>query len=126
MKIAISSTGTEIDSEIDQRFGRCNYFLIFDDETNNLEVFPNPSASTPSGSGIEAAKNLAKKGIKVVICGNIGPNAFQVLDAEGIDIIQGAKGIVRKAIENFKEGNYSKASSPNVRTHSGMMEAMIK
>ena len=39
MKIAISSTGTEIDSEIDQRFGRCNYFLIFDDETNNLEVF---------------------------------------------------------------------------------------
>ena len=77
MKIAIFSTGTEIDSEIDQRFGRCNYFLIFDDETNNLEVFPNPSASTPSGSGIEAAKNLAKKGIKVVICGNIGLMHFK-------------------------------------------------
>ena len=121
MKVAISSTGTEIDSEVDQRFGRCNYFLIFDDKTNNLEVFPNPSASTSNGSGIETAKNLTKKGIKAIICGNIGPNAFQVLDAEGIDIVNGFKGTVREAIKNFKEVNYSKASSPNVRTHSGIM-----
>jgi len=120
MKVAISSTGTEIDSEVDQRFGRCNYFLIVDVETNSFEVFRNSSASAPNGAGIEAAKNLAKKGIKAIISGNIGPNAFQVLDAEGIDVVQEFKGTVNEAIKNFKEGNYSKASSPNVRTHSGV------
>ncbi|MDY1590705.1 MAG: NifB/NifX family molybdenum-iron cluster-binding protein [Methanofastidiosum sp.] len=120
MKIAIPSSGTELSSQVDQRFGRCNYFLIVDVETNNFEVYPNSAASASNGAGIKAAKNLVKKGIKVIISGNIGPNAFQILQAEGIEVVQEFKGTVNEAVKNFKEGNYSKASSPNVNTHSGL------
>lgn len=120
MKIAISLTGTDLTSQVDQRFGRCSYFLIVDLETNNFDVYPNSAASASNGAGIEAAKNLVKKGIKAVISGNIGPNAFQILQAEGIEVIQEFKGTGNEAIKIFKEGNYSKASSPNVNTHSGL------
>ena len=44
MKIAISSVGKTLDSQVDQRFGRCPYFLIVDSETLDLEVIPNAAA----------------------------------------------------------------------------------
>jgi len=56
MKIAISSAGAELNSQVDQRFGRCSYFLIVDVETNNFEVYPNSAASASNGAGIEADK----------------------------------------------------------------------
>ena len=120
MKIAISSTGTELNSQVDQRFGRCSYFLIVDVETNNFEVYPNSAASASNGAGIEAAKNLVNKGIKAIISGNIGPNAFQILQAEGIEVVPEFKGTADEAVKFFKEGNYSKASSHNVNAHSGL------
>ncbi|KYC49366.1 MAG: Dinitrogenase iron-molybdenum cofactor [Candidatus Methanofastidiosum methylothiophilum] len=120
MKIAISSTGTELTSQVDQRFGRCSYFLIVDVETNNFEVYPNSAASAPNGAGIEAAKNLVKKGVKAIISGNIGPNAFQILQAEGIEVVPEFKGTADEAVRFFKEGNYSKAAHHNVNAHSGL------
>ncbi len=120
MKIAISSSGTELSSQVDQRFGRCSYFLIIDTETNKFEVFPNSAVSASNGAGIQAAKNLVKKGINAIISGNIGPNAFEVLKAENVEIISEYKGTVKEAIEFFKKGNYSRASSHNVNMHSGI------
>ena len=32
MKIAITSTGNSLESNIDQRFGRCAYFVIYNTE----------------------------------------------------------------------------------------------
>ena len=120
MKIAISSSGTDLTSQVDQRFGRCNYFLIVDLETNNFEVFPNAAATASNGAGIQAAKNLVKKGINAIISGNIGPNAFQILKAENVEVLTEFNGTVNEAVEFFKKGNYSRASAPNVRTHSGI------
>ena len=30
MKVAITSTGDNLESKLDQRFGRCGYFIIYD------------------------------------------------------------------------------------------------
>ncbi|HOH04495.1 MAG TPA: NifB/NifX family molybdenum-iron cluster-binding protein, partial [Candidatus Pacearchaeota archaeon] len=35
MKIAISSTGKNLQDEIDARFGRCSYFLIVEIDEKN-------------------------------------------------------------------------------------------
>jgi predicted Fe-Mo cluster-binding NifX family protein len=42
MKVAITSTGNTTDSKLDQRFGRCSYFVIYDQETKGIEFIPNP------------------------------------------------------------------------------------
>jgi predicted Fe-Mo cluster-binding NifX family protein len=39
MKIAISSIGKDLDSDVDGRFGRCNYFLIVELENKKIKNF---------------------------------------------------------------------------------------
>ena len=120
MKIAVSAVGNTLDAQVDQRFGRCSYFVIVDSETMMAEAIPNMAAGAMGGAGIQAAQNIASKGVKVVITGNVGPNAFQTLSAAGIEIITGASGTVRETIEKYKKGELSKTGTPTVRGHFGM------
>ena len=41
MKIAVTSKGTDLDSEVDPRFGRAAFILFVDSETFNFEVMDN-------------------------------------------------------------------------------------
>ena len=120
MKIAVSSVGNTLDAQVDRRFGRCSYFVIVDSETTSFEAIPNMAAGAMGGAGIQAAQTIASKSVKVVITGNVGPNAFQTLSAAGIEIITGASGTVRETIEKYKEGKLSRTGTPTVRGHFGM------
>ena len=40
MKIAITSTGNSLESHLDQRFGRCDFFVIYDTETKGIGIYP--------------------------------------------------------------------------------------
>ena len=63
MKIGISSTGKELNSQVDPRFGRCQYFLIIDTENMEFEHISNESSMASGGAGIRAAETIAKKGL---------------------------------------------------------------
>ena len=120
MKIAISATGSDFDSDVDPRFGRCQYFMIVDLETMAFEVVNNSSSMTGEGAGISAAQTVAKTGSQVVLTGNCGPNACQALLAAGVQLVTGVSGKVRDAIEDYKKGNFQTTTQPNVDAHSGM------
>jgi predicted Fe-Mo cluster-binding NifX family protein len=120
MKICISSTGENLDAVVDQRFGRCQYFLIIDTETMKVKVISNESTLASGGAGIQAAQIVTKEGVDSVISGNIGPNAFSILQAAGIKIYTGAEGTIKEAIENYKKGKLKETGSANVESHSGI------
>jgi predicted Fe-Mo cluster-binding NifX family protein len=120
MKIAISASGNNLDSQLDPRFGRCQYFLVIDPDTSDVEVMPNDSARTSSGAGIQAAQLITNKGVKALITGNIGPNAFQILSAAGIKTMTNATGTVRYVLEQYKNGSLQPAVGATVGTHAGM------
>lgn len=110
-----------LDSQIDPRFGRCQYFVIVDSNTMNFEAFPNTSQTATSGAGIQAAQIIANKGAKLVLTGSIGPNAYQVLSSAGIEIITGVSGTVREAVERFKSGQLREtATAPTTAMGFGM------
>ena len=119
MKIAVSAAGETLDSQVDRRFGRCPYFLVVDSETMSFEAITNTAAEAMSGAGINAAQSIADKGTKIVITGNVGPNAFQTLSAAGIKVIVGASGTIKETVERFKRGELRKTEAPNVRGHFG-------
>ena len=57
---------------------------------------------------------------EVVITGNCGPNAFQVLSAAGIKVATGVYGKVRDTVQVYKDGKLQPTSQPNVPGHFGM------
>ncbi len=120
MKICVSATADNLEAQLDPRFGRCPYLIVVDSETMQFEAIPNMAAGATGGAGIQAAQTIANKGVKVVITGNVGPNAFGALSAAGIEIVTGASGTVKDVVEKFKKGEYGKTGTPTVGEHSGM------
>lgn len=112
MQIALSTNRPNIEGEIDPRFGRCQYLIFVDPETMQYEAEENASLEATSGAGINTAQFVANKGAKVLITGNIGPNAYQVLSAAGIEMFTGVSGKIRDVIEIYKSGDLKSSSGP--------------
>lgn len=118
MKIAVTSTGRELTSEMDPRFGRAAYFLIVDPDTLDFEPVENSqNLNLPQGAGIQAGKTVANKRVDTLITGNCGPKAFRTLRAAGIRVITDVNGKVIDAVEKFKNGELEQADQANVEGH---------
>jgi len=120
MKICVSATSNSLDSPIDPRFGRCPYLVIVDSENMQFEAVPNMASDATGGAGIQAAQTIASKGAKVLITGDVGPNAFQALSAASIKIVTGASGTIREVVEKYKRGELGETGAPTVSGHFGM------
>ncbi len=120
MKVAVSSSGKNLDSQIDPRFGRCAYFMIVETDDMNFEVFDNENIALGGGAGIQSAQFVASKGIQAVITGNCGPNAVRTLSAAGVKLFVGQSGTVKEAIERYKNRELRSTDEPSVSDHYGM------
>ena len=119
MKVCVTSEGNALDARVDQRFGRCQYFIFVDTETLEFEAIENPNIGASGGAGIQSGQLVASKGIKVVLTGNVGPNAFQTLKAAGIDVITGVSGVVKEVIGKYKKGLLKPTQGPSVGSKFG-------
>jgi len=118
MKIAVTATDNELISDMDPRFGRAKYFVLVDPETLEYEAVENKqNLNLPQGAGIQAAKIIVDHKADVLISGNCGPKAYEVLNAAGIKIVTGAQGRVIDAITQYKSGQLTAADEPNVEGH---------
>ncbi len=120
MKIAITASNPDLSSPVDPRFGRCPYFIIIDPDTMEFEVNENTNLNGASGVGIQSAQFVANKEVKALLTGSCGPNAFQTLQAAGIEVITGVSGTVQEAATLYKEKNLKSTSQANVAPHFGM------
>jgi predicted Fe-Mo cluster-binding NifX family protein len=119
MKIAITSSGETLDSQVDPRFGRTAYFLIGNPEIMDFAAIENKNLSAAGGAGINSAKAVIDAGAEAVLTGNCGPNAERTLRAAGVKLYTGAKGTVAEAIELLRDGKLKEADGPNVGSHFG-------
>ena len=115
MKIAVSSQGTDLDSQIDPRFGRAAYLLIIDTVSSGIEVIDNAeNLNAFKGAGIQAAAMVSDSGAEVLLTGFCGPNAFKTLQTAGVKVANDVTGTVREAVNAFSEGKFSFADDANV------------
>lgn len=87
MKIAITSTGNFPGANMDLRFGRCSYFVIFDTEKQSTEYIPNTNKENIEGAGKDSIKFLANKDVKKVISGEYGIKVKSIADSLKIQLI---------------------------------------
>lgn len=126
MKIAVSSCGIFLDSPIDPRFGRCDYFVIVDTTDMSFEVFDNDSEGLTQGAGVQSAQFVVSKGAQAVITGNIGPNAISALSAVGVEVVLCQTGSIKDAIGKYQKGLLKSVNGANVRDHYGMVGKSVR
>lgn len=118
MKIAVTSTGRDLDSPVDPRFGRAAYILIVDADTLAFEVMDNAeNVNAFKGAGIQAATAISDRHADVLLTGFCGPNAFKVLDAARVKVAGDVSGTVREAVAAFVDGKIKLVSEPNAQAH---------
>jgi predicted Fe-Mo cluster-binding NifX family protein len=118
MKIAITSSGKDLDSQMDLRFGRAKGFIIYETNNNSFEFIDNvQNLEAAQGAGIQAAQNVVNKDVNAVITGHCGPKAFKVLSTSGVKIYTAEEGKISEVLEKFKNGELQEASSADVEGH---------
>ena len=122
MKIAISSTGKNLEDEVDVRFGRCPYFFIVDIEDKKVKetkVIENTANAQMGGAGISAAQIVADEKVEAIIIANMGPRAFDVFNQLGLKIYQG-QGKVKEVIQKFINGELKEINDATGPQHQGL------
>ncbi len=110
MKIAFTSTGKEMSSKIDARFGRTDYILVLDDSTKNIDIIDNTAiANEAHGAGPKTAQKIFEVKADVIITGNgPGGNALTVLKKSATKIYIGAGDMsVEEAYQKYLENKLS-------------------
>ena len=111
MKLIFTTKGPEWESPMDPRFGRTQFFFVYDEESAEIQTYDNSAIENEAhGAGPKTAQKLAEFGAEVLITGNgPGGNAATVLQATGTEIYVGAGEMtVKEAYEAYRTGNLKK------------------
>ena len=118
MKIAFTTSGNDLESALDSRFGRCPSFLIYDLENKTVEIIDNKqNLNAAQGAGIQSAETVARSGAKAIVTGHCGPKAFRVLVAAGVKIYNTDAATIAEALERYQAGTLVEANSADVEGH---------
>ena len=121
MKIAVCSKGNDLNSLCDERFGRCETFVIFDTETKESFAIDNEAKNEGAGAGGKAVKILSNNKVDVVIAPELGPKASDAIKAFEIEAYRTIANLtVEEQIKNFQEGKLEKFETSSVEEHSGL------
>lgn len=121
MKIAVSSKGQSLHDAVDTHFGRCAGFVIHDSNTQTSSFLSNSQQQNATdGAGIQTAKLIVNADVDVLITGQIGPKAMQVLSQTQIQIFSSSAGSVEGAIDAWQRNELQPISSGTGQPGAGM------
>lgn len=118
MKVCFSIGSPIISAELDPRFGRAAYFLIYDPDLGEQQIIVNPALEAAGGAGIQAAQFVVSRGCGAVVSGDFGPNAYEALEAAGVKMyLSGNCNTVPEALNGLASGRLELLAAPTVAGH---------
>ena len=84
MIVSLCAKGSDLSSEVDPRFGRCDYFLFYNTEDGSCTAVSNSAKDAAGGAGVLACQIVGDNGAGVVIAPELGPQAMDALIQMGI------------------------------------------
>ena len=101
LKVAIPTRG----NLVDDHFGHCEMYTIFTTDENN-KIIKSEILPSPQGCGCKSniAYDLKQIGVSVMLAGNMGGGALNVLNNQGINVVRGCSGDVKKVAEDYLQG----------------------
>jgi len=104
MKIAVTATGINKTDLTDSRFGRGNYFQIYDTETKDIACIENEAKNAEGGAGIAAAQQIIDLDVDALISWKVGPNAYKLFNKAGIKMFSSECKPVVDVFEDYNKG----------------------
>jgi predicted Fe-Mo cluster-binding NifX family protein len=120
MKIIITAIAPDIDAQVDPRFGRGAYFLVIDSDTLEWQSEANPAVDASGGAGVQAAQTVAQRGAQVAISGDFGPNAYEALEAAGVQMFLAPAGeplTASEVLARYQRGELKQVTGPTGPGH---------
>ena len=105
MKIAVASEN----SMVTEHFGHCQGFTIFD--TEDKQIIKSETVANPGHKPGFLPNFLNDMGVKVIISGGMGNGAIEIFNEKGIEVIVGASGNAKVAVEAYLEGSLKSTGS---------------
>jgi predicted Fe-Mo cluster-binding NifX family protein len=114
MKIALPTRGTRIDDH----FGHCEMYTVFT-VSENREIVGTETIPSPQGCGCKSniASVLQAQGVEVMLAGNMGAGALNVLSNHGIQVVRGCSGEVKTVAEAWLKGELADSGVGCSHTH---------
>lgn len=102
MKIALPSNQNKVDAH----FGHCEYFTVFTTNEKN-EIVKEEKVMSPAGCGCKSniVHTLSQMGVSIMLAGNMGDGAVNVLNSQGIKVLRGCSGDVKMVTEEWLAGS---------------------
>jgi len=113
MKYLIASEGDSLEGVVSSHYGKAPFFLVYDDETKGLEVKANDDTVDPH----LVIHDTAKTGVKKMICGGIGPHAFQVAQKFSVEVCIASGISVADAVKLAADGKLPITKEPTAHHH---------
>lgn len=103
-RIAIPSKGMSLDDEMDPRLGNSRYLIVYNTDTDTVEVIDNEERQDPDKStGGNTAQHIVDAGVDAVIACDIGKNISATLAENHIEIYVIDAGNGHQAVTLFKK-----------------------
>lgn len=100
-----------MESQVSKRFGHAAYYIFYDSDTNSFESFANEE----EGHNQEIMEKFLGMGTETFIVGNIGPNAFEMINTPRSNVYLARKMTVKEAIDNLLNGNLERLNEPTAK-----------
>jgi predicted Fe-Mo cluster-binding NifX family protein len=118
VKVAFTTSGSDLSAPLDNRFGRAARFLVYDLDANTFTVIDNQqNLNAAQGAGIQSAETVARSGATRLVTGHCGPKAFRVLSAAGVKVFTTDAATVEEALERYRTGKLVMAPAGDVEAH---------
>lgn len=98
---------TRLDNTVDDHFGHCRQYSLFSVGEHHAVQDAGIVPSLPGcGCKSNIAMVLKAKGVSILLAGNMGAGAVNVLQRQGIEVHRGCSGGARQAVESFVAGEW--------------------
>ncbi len=104
MKIVLPTKTSGEKSFIDDHFGRCNFFYVYDTDKEIGEVYINEFKDGQGGVGIKAVEFILNKKVDVLITPRVGEKAMKILSTTDVKLYKNTDKIVKDNIASFING----------------------
>jgi predicted Fe-Mo cluster-binding NifX family protein len=120
MKIALPSN----QNRVDEHFGHCEYFTVFT-VNDNKQIVAEDKVNSAVGCGCKSniVETLSKMGVDLMLAGNMGQGAVNVLESWGIKVLRGCAGDVKTVAQDYLADKLQDSGIGCVEHEHGCQEA---